>query len=118
MGLGKTLSILALILKSAEQEGDIDEDDQYTSRNTKRNGGNNFLLPRISLVLIGQFSGSLIVCPASLINQWSGEIDKRIKRGLLSYYMFHGPKRENSAKKLAKYDVVRLTTNTCFSVTF
>lgn len=42
MGLGKTLSILALILKSAEQEGDIDEDDQYTSRNTKRNGGNNF----------------------------------------------------------------------------
>lgn len=46
MGLGKTLSILAMILKSAELEGDTEEDDEYTNRNTKRNGGNIFsLLP-------------------------------------------------------------------------
>lgn len=44
MGLGKTLSILALILKSAELEGTTDEEEEYTSKNTKRNGGKIFYL--------------------------------------------------------------------------
>ncbi|ENN79037.1 hypothetical protein YQE_04504, partial [Dendroctonus ponderosae] len=82
MGLGKTLTMLSLIVKSLTQEQGEKEDKN------KR---------------------SLIVCPASLINQWSGEIDKRLKRGLISYSLYHGPKRESKANKLSQYDVVITT---------
>ncbi|XP_030764453.1 transcription termination factor 2-like [Sitophilus oryzae] len=92
MGLGKTLTMLSLIVKcKSEEQSDSDEENEYVGKNMKYKGG------------------SLIVCPASLINQWSGEIDRRLKRGLLSYMLFHGPKRETKIKKIAEYDVVITT---------
>ncbi|KAF7278216.1 hypothetical protein GWI33_008710 [Rhynchophorus ferrugineus] len=92
MGLGKTLTMISLILLSkAEHDEMSDDEDGFINKNRKYNGG------------------SLIVCPASLLNQWSGEIDRRLKRGLLSYLVYHGPKRETSAKRLADYDVVITT---------
>lgn len=53
--------------------------------------------------------GTLVVCPASLLNQWSGEVEKWTKRGLLSVDQYHGPKREPKAKYLARYDIVITT---------
>lgn len=78
MGLGKTLTMISLMLKSLEEEeGDSDEEERSDdeedeehkeiSKNVKYNGG------------------TLVVCPASLINQWSGELENRTRKGLASF---------------------------------
>ncbi|XP_060517340.1 transcription termination factor 2 [Cylas formicarius] len=92
MGLGKTLTMISLILKSIETNK-LDEDkksDFMSKKNTFK-------------------GGTLVVCPASLLQQWSGEIERRLNRGLISHLIYHGPKRESSPKKLAEYSVVITT---------
>ncbi|XP_050296168.1 transcription termination factor 2 [Anthonomus grandis grandis] len=96
MGLGKTLTMIALILKTLiiereDKDSDYENRDEFIGKHTKFDGG------------------SLIVCPASLINQWGGEIEKMLKHGMLSYNLYHGAKREKYPKELAKYDVVITT---------
>lgn len=49
------------------------------------------------------------MCPASLINQWEGEIENRVKRRKLSVLMHHGNKRSTSIHSICKYDVVITT---------
>ncbi|XP_018577325.1 transcription termination factor 2 [Anoplophora glabripennis] len=88
MGLGKTLTMISLMIKSLEVEDDeSDEENQPT----KYKGG------------------MLVVCPASLLNQWSGELERRTKRGLVSCELYHGPKRETKPKRLAEHDMVITT---------
>lgn len=71
--------MISLIIKSNELN---DEDDSDEEEDPAKYTG-----------------GTLIICPASLISQWSQEVEKRTKRGLLSYEMYHGPRREKKAKK-------------------
>ncbi|XP_008199533.2 transcription termination factor 2 [Tribolium castaneum] len=89
MGLGKTLTMISLILKSRELNTDEEQDKE--NHRDKRPGG------------------TLVVCPASLMNQWSEEINRRTKRGLLSVEVYHGAKRESKPKRLAEHDVVITT---------
>lgn len=84
MGLGKTLTMIALMLKTMETENgdeDSDRENRSTNSSNKYNGG------------------TLVVCPASLLNQWSGELERRTRRGLVSYELYHGPKRETKPKR-------------------
>ncbi|XP_023015318.2 transcription termination factor lodestar [Leptinotarsa decemlineata] len=94
MGLGKTLTMISLMLKTNEIEKDTEEssDEENSPRKEPKYNG-----------------GTLVVCPATLINQWSGELERRTKRGLTSCEMYHGPKRETKPKKLAKHDMVITT---------
>lgn len=55
------------------------------------------------------YGGTLVVCPASLINQWQGEIESRLRRNLLNVVVHHGNKRDVRAKYLARNDVVITT---------
>lgn len=41
---------------------------------------------------------TLVICPASLIGQWEGEVKKRIKSGTLTTLVYHGNNRQQSAK--------------------
>lgn len=84
MGLGKTLTMISLLLKTREAEkhnSDSSDTENAPARSAKPKGG------------------TLVVCPASLINQWSSELERRTKRGLASYEMYHGPKRETKPKR-------------------
>lgn len=49
---------------------------------------------------------TLIICPASLINQWEKEVENRVKRRKLTILLHHGTKRKESAHSICKYDLV------------
>lgn len=78
MGLGKTFTMICFILKSAERSEDVEDESEDCEQKYK--------------------GGTLVVCPASLINQWSGEVEKRVKRGYLNVEVHHGIKRETRPK--------------------
>jgi SNF2 family DNA or RNA helicase len=86
-GLGKTLSMIALILASEELPGDQKDTKDYDG-------------------------GTLLVCPVSVMGQWEKEIEDHVKRNHLNVLKHHGPKRETKARDIAKYDVVISTYNT------
>uniref|UniRef100_A0A669DSR2 Transcription termination factor, RNA polymerase II n=1 Tax=Oreochromis niloticus TaxID=8128 RepID=A0A669DSR2_ORENI len=66
-------------------------------------------LTMISLILAMKMKGTLIICPASLVHHWKKEIERHVKTGKLTVYLYHGPNRERSARVLANYDVVVTT---------
>lgn len=75
MGLGKTVQIISLILQNQAKNND--------SLNDKT---------------------TLIVCPASLINQWCSEIENKTEK--LTVLPYHGTKRPKETEIIHKYDVV------------
>uniref|UniRef100_A0A182SCT4 Transcription termination factor 2 n=1 Tax=Anopheles maculatus TaxID=74869 RepID=A0A182SCT4_9DIPT len=117
MGLGKTLSMISLVLKSAELDPDGEQLDQQESESENdedqenqqpSNGGGGWKSKGRKDFYAG---GTLIVCPASLMRQWEGEITNRVKRNSLSVCVHHGTQRESKPRHLAKYDVVITTYN-------
>lgn len=55
-------------------------------------------------------AGTLVVCPASVLKQWSNELtDKVSESAKLSVLVYHGGARTKDPSQLAKYDVVVTT---------
>jgi SWI/SNF-related matrix-associated actin-dependent regulator of chromatin subfamily A3 len=48
--------------------------------------------------------GTLIICPLSVISNWSDQIESHFQHGALSVYLHHGSSRDVDA--LDKFDVV------------
>jgi SWI/SNF-related matrix-associated actin-dependent regulator of chromatin subfamily A3 len=48
--------------------------------------------------------GTLVICPLSVISNWSDQINSHFQRGALSVYVHHGSSRESDV--LDKFDVV------------
>ncbi|KAK2583547.1 hypothetical protein KPH14_009501 [Odynerus spinipes] len=95
MGLGKTLTMISLIMATSDQGHDSDSDNEW--HNKKK-----------PIVYRG---GTLVVCPASLLSQWEGEIKSKCRKGILSVELYHGNNREKVPKRLAAHDVVITTYN-------
>lgn len=127
MGLGKTLTMLALILAKKETERkekkkDKEKLDTWFSKTGKKKPNILFkyfysfhrkhsdfdtapcstepkcfhvCYPDSSIVAS---NSTLIICPASLIHHWKNEIDRRVKKGELSVYLYHGANRQRSAQ--------------------
>ncbi|TKR71873.1 hypothetical protein L596_019406 [Steinernema carpocapsae] len=110
MGLGKTLSLISLILhqKNARLEREAANDTE--SEEARRDAKKKAIAKDQRLVCS---NATLVIAPASLINQWAKEIESRVKAGRLNVHVFYGPKpkREKNAKRLAQYDVVITTYN-------
>ncbi|XP_044739625.1 transcription termination factor 2 [Chrysoperla carnea] len=107
MGLGKTLTMISLILKAKEMaENDKKESESEESSNDEND--EDYEKKRRRDYYPG---GTLVVCPASLINQWENEIKRHCKRDCLSVHIYHGTNREVKPRRLAKHDIVITTYN-------
>ncbi|CAH4038140.1 unnamed protein product [Pieris brassicae] len=91
MGLGKTISMISLM--ATDKETSIDRDDDEEGRSKLVHGG------------------TLVVCPASLMQQWAGEVQKHCSSNALLVCLHHGAKRATQAPRLAQYDLVLTTYN-------
>ncbi|KAL1537512.1 helicase-like transcription factor CHR28 isoform X4 [Salvia divinorum] len=124
-GLGKTVSTIALILKERSPSSkaptadmkqcqmemcDLEEDngtsDTYHVENTCEVNGY-----KTNIQTKGRPpAGTLIVCPTSVLRQWSEELFNKVTREAdLSVLIYHGGSRIKDPLELAKYDVVITT---------
>ncbi|KAI5357744.1 putative helicase, P-loop containing nucleoside triphosphate hydrolase, SNF2-like domain superfamily [Septoria linicola] len=94
MGLGKTLSILALIAETKEAA--------KTFRRTQPEDPN----------LDRNACSTLIICPKSVLSNWQEQIKTHTAEGSLSCYAYHGSNRMQDTSKLSKYDIVLTSYNT------
>jgi len=51
-------------------------------------------------------SGTLIVCPLSLLSNWTSQIEQHLDPSTLSVLVFHGANKKDPNLDLSKYDVV------------
>jgi SNF2 family DNA or RNA helicase len=100
MGLGKTLSILSLIidtLSAAEMWRDNPGTDPETALPTTK--------------------ATLLVSPVSTVANWEEQLRMHIEPGTLNYYIYHGSNRTKDFEELMKYDIV-LTTYSVVAADF
>ncbi|XP_042206381.1 transcription termination factor 2-like isoform X2 [Homarus americanus] len=121
MGLGKTLAMISLILRHQElvKDGTIiedfssvkDSDNESGDDDNQKSGGwiqNKCAGPSKCRSLVPS-SGTLVVCPASLLGQWQGEAQLRVSRRKLKILVYHGTNREMDIRSLAQFDLVITT---------
>lgn len=114
MGLGKTLSILSLVVQT------LDDASEWTkmtpsvaphhSDQSHTKKGRNAQLPACeptSLVLNSK--ATLLVSPLSTISNWEEQIKQHLVPGTLKYYIYHGASRIKDINKLSEYDLVITT---------
>jgi SNF2 family DNA or RNA helicase len=114
MGLGKTLSILSLVVQTldndaqewAQQSPGICENERDLCPTKKGKAA----LPKIEAThLVQNCKTTLLVSPLSTIANWEEQIKQHIKPGTIKYYIYHGANRVKDIKKLAEYDLVITT---------
>lgn len=98
MGLGKTLSILALIAETREAARRFRREDPPDSEYLECNS-----------------KGTLIICPKSVLSNWQEQMRQHTVDGKMRHYTYHGDSRMQDTEQLAKYDIVLTTYNTAAS---
>jgi SNF2 family DNA or RNA helicase len=104
MGLGKTLSILALVASTMD---DARAWSEMTPPDPKDD----------EVKLLRNVKTTLLISPLSTIANWEDQIKTHMKPGSLSFYIYHGPNRRNDISELSKYDIV-ITTYSVVSSEF
>jgi SNF2 family DNA or RNA helicase len=122
MGVGKTIQCISLIVASKPSEPIKLSDEtilQYEEP-TQQRFSFGFVPPRLDPKLqyiqdeeIGTIASitTLIVCPLSTVANWEDQIISHVMPETLSYYIYHGPTREQNPQTLARFDVVITTYN-------
>lgn len=90
MGLGKTLSILSLVVSSLDQAA------QWAQSQPAPDG-------------LVRTKATLLVCPVSTVVNWEEQLKMHLQDGTLSCYIYHGPNRTRDVGQFAKYDMVITT---------
>lgn len=91
MGLGKTLSILAMLV------GSLEEAAKFAT----------FPAPRTApRPLVRNSKATLLVCPVSTVSNWEDQVKTHITPNAIKYYIYHGPNRCQDIDELAEYDLI------------
>ncbi|XP_023179025.2 transcription termination factor 2 [Drosophila hydei] len=113
MGLGKTLTMISLVLacknkqeSGAGAESASSDEDEDPGKKRKSTGGWTSKGRKDHYK-----GGTLVVCPASLLRQWEGEVASKLSRHKLTVCVHHGNNRESKGKHLRTYDIVVTTYN-------
>lgn len=121
MGLGKTLSILALIVSSLDESKKWGVKTPVQPKTPKPHGhshghghDNSHNPPAQGQALgltrlVRNTKTTLLVCPLSTITNWEEQIKQHIKPGAIKYYVYHGANRIKDLRKLSEFDLI-LTT--------
>ncbi|KAI9750677.1 MAG: hypothetical protein M1815_001659 [Lichina confinis] len=105
MGLGKTLSILSLVLSTTRAS------EVWATEKPPRPASAE------ELPLILNAKTTLLISPLSTIANWEEQIKTHIEPGTVSYYIYHGPNRCGDPERLAEHDIV-ITTYSVVSSEF
>lgn len=111
MGLGKTLSILSLVVGSL---GDSKKWETKTpTQPADAPSANAKSHPRTQALGLTRLKkntrATLLVCPLSTITNWEEQIKQHIKPETFKYHIYHGSSRIKDVKKLADFDLVITT---------
>jgi SNF2 family DNA or RNA helicase len=113
MGLGKTLSVLALVVHTLDDSSEwakLTPGVPHHNDHSHAKKGRNSQVPTCEPTSLVQNSkATLLVSPLSTIANWEDQIKQHIKPGTLKYYVYHGASRIKDIKKLAEYDLVITT---------
>lgn len=98
MGLGKTLSILSLVAATVREAHNFKI--KQLSKDLQQHG------------LVRNAKGTLIICPTSVLSNWTEQMGTHVIPGKLSCYVYHGAGRITDVEQLAKFDIVFTTYGT------
>jgi SNF2 family DNA or RNA helicase len=96
MGLGKTLSILSLVIATLE------ESKEWAKKNPPLSEDGETPLKQ-------NCKTTLLVSPLSTISNWEEQITQHIQPGTLKYHIYHGANRIKDVSRLAQFDLVITT---------
>lgn len=107
MGLGKTLSIISVLVGSLENSREWARQDPRVASNGSVNGSSvKYHSAEENLMRV---KSTLLVCPLSTISNWEEQIKQHVRPNSINYYIYHGGNRCKDVKKLADYDLVITT---------
>ena len=101
MGLGKTLSILSLVAATVSDAHAFKI--KPTSKDLRDKGVRR------------NAQGTLIVCPTSVLSNWTEQMAAHVRKNKLTSCVYHGPSRIQDVEALAKFDIVFTTYGTVAS---
>ncbi|KAJ5539474.1 hypothetical protein N7513_007806 [Penicillium frequentans] len=102
MGLGKTLSILSLVLSSLSAA--------HKWENAPPPDGLARHYPGIR-----NTRTTLLVAPLSAVKNWTMQVEEHLKADSIKVYVFHGSGRTTDLKELSTYDLIVTTYSTVLS---
>ena len=102
MGLGKTLSVLSLVLSSQAESW------EWAKKPPQSDLIHN--LPGIR-----NTKTTFLVAPLSAVNTWAMQVREHLAPKALSFYLFHGSGRTSDVDELAQHDLVVTTYSTVLS---
>lgn len=115
MGLGKTLSILSLVVQTFDNEAlewakqaPCSQDDRDLCPGRKSKG--KTALPKLNQTpLVLNAKTTLLIAPLSTLHNWEEQIKQHIKPETLNVHVYHGPNRIKDLRRLAEFDLVITT---------
>uniref|UniRef100_A0A1A9Z2L8 Transcription termination factor 2 n=1 Tax=Glossina pallidipes TaxID=7398 RepID=A0A1A9Z2L8_GLOPL len=106
MGLGKTLTMISLILACSNDERSEARNDDSDSDSDGKNSNPKWS----SQGRRGNYQGgNLVICPASLLQQWELEIKTKVSRNKLTTCVYYGQARDSKQTYLRTYDIIITT---------